>query len=285
MAALIRELEPLIHAAARSIPVVLDLPDRLPPVSGDDPQLRQLILNLVSNAAESMTGLPGAIVISAHVEDAGRSIVIEVRDHGIGMDAETRARIFDPYFSTKFTGRGLGLAVVHGVVRAHGGRVTVVSASGQGATFAIHLPAMVATVGQASAPISVIWPIRGTVLVVDDDDTVRRTLTRTLKRLGLVVLVAGSGDQALEIAHERSADIDVVLTDLTMPGMNGIALARALKAIWPQLPIVLISGYGEIPVDCASVFAGALAKPFDVATLHALLQPLLGVPPTNLTRM
>jgi len=284
---LVRDLAPLIHASAKSTPVLFEFAEDVPFVLGDEAPLRQVVLNLVVNAAEAMVDRPGAITIGIRLESASATargaddhlpspaVVVEVRDAGVGMDAETKARIFDPYYSTKFTGRGLGLSVVHGVVRGHGGTVRVESVVGHGTRASVYLRAITARGPATSAPVVYGARCTGTVLVVDDDEAVRRSLGRTLRKLGLEVVVASSGQDAIEIARGVLVHIDLVLTDLTMPGMNGLTLARALHELRPELPIVLITGYGDVEDDSEHLFAASLVKPFEtaqlLATLHALL--------------
>jgi len=285
---LVRDLEPLLRASAKSTPVVLELADGVPFVSGDESQLRQVLLNLVVNAGEAMVDRSGVITIAVradvHAADrrpdpdvlpSGAYVVVEVRDAGIGMDAATKARIFDPYYSTKFAGRGLGMAVVHGVVRGHGGSVYVDSAQGLGTTLRMHLRAVPHHAPPELPPVELAWQGVGTVLVVDDEDVVRATLARAIRKLGPTVVGVASGEEALAIVREAKIHIDVVLTDLTMPGMNGVALAHALRELHPALPIVLITGYGDVKGIGDDLFASRLTKPFETSELRATLQHLL----------
>jgi two-component system, cell cycle sensor histidine kinase and response regulator CckA len=289
--ALVRDLVPLVHASAKSTPVVFELAEDVPFVLGDEAPLRQVLLNLVVNAAEAMVDRPGAITIAirrATADESARAAadhlpnpatVIEVRDAGIGIDAETKARIFDPYYSTKFTGRGLGLSVVQGVVRGHGGAVRVESVPGHGTRVSVYLRAITARVPPVRPPVAYGTYCTGTVLVVDDDEAVRRTLGRTLRKLGLEVVVASTPEDAIEIARGALVHIDLVLTDLTMPGMNGITLARALHALRPELPVILITGYGEVERDSEHLFAASLVKPFETSQLLATLRTVLPAAP------
>ena len=275
LAALVRELEPLIRATAWSTPLVFELSERLPAIAGDAPQLRQVVLNLVTNAAEAMDGHPGAITIVVRRDARTEDILIEVRDVGAGMTAATQTRIFEPYFSTKLAGRGLGLAVVHGVVRAHGGTLHVDSAVGVGTTVQVALRAVVRTAVLPGAHVDLAWRGRGRVLLVDDDVAVRRTLGRVLGGLGLTVVMASSAQEGLTVLTEAPRGIDLVVTDLTMPTMNGVAFARAIRSLGIAVPIVLVTGYGELPLDSARLFTASVTKPFDLAALRAVLQPLI----------
>ncbi len=275
LAALVRELEPLLRAASRSTPLVFELGDRMPAIAGDAPQLRQVLLNLSGNAAEAMQGAPGPITIALRHDALADDIVIEVRDVGAGMTAAIQARMFEPYFSTKLAGRGLGLAVVQGVVRAHGGTLRVDSAEGVGTTVRIALRAIVGAATLPPDPGDRAWRGRGRILLVDDDVAVRRTLGRALGALGLTVVMASDGQAALTILTEAPLGVDLVVTDLTMPGMDGIALARAIRSLGIAVPIVLVTGYGELPGDSARWFTASVTKPFTMAALRAVLQPLL----------
>lgn len=275
--ALVRELEPLLRVAARTTPVVLDVVATAAEVLGDPSQLRQVVINLVINAAEAMVSRPGVITVRVQREQpanaTGDFVLLEVGDFGVGMTPATRARMFEPYFSTKFVGRGLGLAVVHGVVRGHGGVTEVATVPESGSTFRVFFPA---TESSASGPASLAdpdWRGIGTVLLVDDDAGIRRTVTRLLAKLGLAVVGADGAQEAL-CALARGP-IDLVLTDLMMPDVDGIALATTIRTMHPELPIVLVTGYAKLPEASAGIFNAALAKPFDMAMLRATLQLLL----------
>jgi signal transduction histidine kinase/CheY-like chemotaxis protein len=296
LAALLHALEPLARASAKEIPLMITVAGALPWVVADEGQLREVVLNLVINAAEASRGRPGAIAITARADTltaaaieslphpgqlaAGLHVVLEVHDQGVGMDAATQARIFEPYFSTKFTGRGLGLAVVHGIVRGHRGAVTITSELDRGTTFRVYLPAVapVAVAPRAAALDDAAWRSTATVLLVDDEANVRRAFARILLGFGLVVLTAADGVEAVEVFREASAGIDLVLLDLTMPRMGGVAAARAIHALRADVPIVLVTGYGEIPADAADLFAAALPKPFRLDRVRSLLQRLLPAP-------
>ena len=290
--ALLRELEPLARSSAKLIPLSFAFPDHLAPIIGDETQLRQIVLNLVINAAEAMVGRAGAISIGANdvvltASDVARLrgagtlvpgpyVVLEVRDQGIGMDEVTRMRILEPYFSTKLAGRGLGLAVVHGIVRGHGGALQIESEPGRGTMFSVYLPATSQQPTRARTPSQAdrAWRGRGTVLLVDDEPEVRRTTERLLKRLGFDVVCAASGEEAVELVRASPARFAMVVTDQTMPGMDGIAAGRAIRALSASLPMVLISGYGEIR-DAGELFGGVLGKPFGVDALAEMLHSLL----------
>ncbi len=300
---LVQALTPLLQAAAQATPVRIELAPALPPIRGDEVGLRQVIVNLVINAAEAMQGRTGNITVSTMIGQpsaadlarwpagaaftTGPWVVLAVHDEGVGMPPETLARIFDPYYSTKFAGRGLGLAVVQGIVRGHHGALTVHSTVGEGTTFRVYLP-----IGEAPGARPAVTPApraktppltrsTGTVLIVEDDEHVRTTISRLVARLGFEVLTAPSGADALVIIQAAAVTIDVVLTDLTMPAMDGVALGHAIREVRPTLPLVLVTGYGHVPASAEGLFAAVLAKPFDLTALEEVLNRLVpadGIP-------
>ncbi len=217
----------------------------------------------------------------------GDHVVVEVRDTGVGMDADTLARIFEPFFSTREPGKGsgLGLATVDGIVRQSGGFITVESAPGRGAAFRVHLPAM--TAGSAGAGASRGVAATGgapggteAVLVVEDDRAVRAFAVRTLTDAGYAVLEAGSGERALELA-EGDAPIDLLLTDLRMPGIQGRALAERLLACRPGLRVLLMTGFDEdAGTGEADDPAGRplIHKPFGADALATAVRGVLDAP-------
>ncbi|MFN7994414.1 MAG: PAS domain S-box protein [Bryobacteraceae bacterium] len=256
----VSEIIELIHASVpENIELKLRLGTGLPPIEADRTQIQQIAMNLVINAAEAIDGA-GVIRIStghkqltaeelvgaeiAHLPP-GDYVFLEVEDSGTGMSQETKARIFDPFFTTKFTGRGLGLAAVSGIVRAHRGAIHVSSAPRQGTTFRVFLPVTERPPqfrhSETAEPVSG----RETILVVDDDELVRRVSQQALERRGYRVRTATNGKEAVELVRGARADVDLVVMDLAMPVMDGEEAHRALKEIRPDLPILISSGYSE----------------------------------------
>jgi PAS domain S-box-containing protein len=243
----------------------------LPAVEGDATQIRQVIMNLITNASDAIGDRSGVISVStglmhadtaylksAYMDDdlpEGDYVYLEVADTGIGMDEATAARIFDPFFTTKFTGRGLGLAAVLGIVRSHRGAIKLYTEPGRGTTFKVLFPAA----GPATPPAAAeaqsrpAAPASGTILIVDDDETVRTVARRILEQAGYVVLTAADGHEAIERYRERPG-IDLVLLDMTMPHMDGEEAFRELRRIDPRVRVVLTSGYNE--QDATERFAG-----------------------------
>jgi CheY-like chemotaxis protein len=269
----------------------------LPAVCADVTQLRQVVMNLITNASEALGEADGAICVSTGASECARSqladayvadefadglhVFIEVTDTGCGMDGETQARIFDPFYTTKFTGRGLGLAAVLGIIRGHKGAIRVESTPGKGTSIRVLLPA-------TRQPVADVLPgpsvpdrasLSGTVLLADDEETVRAVSSRMLRRMGLEVMTASDGQEAVELFARHRKRIDGVLLDLTMPQMDGVQAFEQLRRIDPEVRVLLASGYSEqdvaqrFPIDA---LRGIVHKPFDFETLRSQLQHLLG---------
>jgi CheY-like chemotaxis protein len=211
---------------------------------------------------------------------AGSYAVLEVRDQGAGMDARTRARIFEPFFSTKGTGRGLGLSAVSGVVRGHGGAIKLRSTPGQGTSFLVLLPqstreAQAIPTYRSSRIAS---KGRGKVLVVDDQPEVLKVTGKMLERAGFEALKASGGQEAIALAEQYGSELRVALVDLIMPGLGGEQVLAELKRLQPNLPVILITGFHERALHEGyrqRGFAGLLAKPFQIEDLSRVLQEAL----------
>ena len=246
----------------------------------DSSQLEQILMNLVVNARDAMPH-GGRVAIGVNVVDIdadraarraitpGRYVAIEVRDAGTGMSPEVMARIFEPYFTTKARGQGtgLGLATVYGLVQQAHGDIVVESAIDVGTTFRIYLPETDRV--EAATEGTVVGNRDATILVVDDDESVRRITERMLKREGYNVLSASSGEAALEIARSHPGEIHSLLTDMVMPGMSGRELARELGVVRPTTRVIFMSGYHQdLPISSAQF----VAKPFDRTGLLEKIQ-------------
>ncbi|MFA6148232.1 MAG: response regulator [bacterium] len=296
---LVEEMAHLLKTAiSKKVILNLNLEGGIPPILADPSQIRQIVMNLIINASEAIGDRSGVITVSVGATRCdeeylsgtemsdnlapGLYVHLIVTDTGIGMDTGTRSRIFEPFFSTKFTGRGLGLAAVLGIVRAHKGGLKVYSEPGKGTTFKILFPAL--TEGE-DAPRSpefsplADWRGKGTILLVDDEESLVALGARMLEHLGFTVLTATDGLDAVELYRARGKEIDLVLMDLTMPHMDGAEAFGELRRLNPDVRVVLASGYSH--EDVASRFAGksldgVLQKPY---TLLKLREALVGLMP------
>jgi PAS domain S-box-containing protein len=295
----VRDISQLLGSSiSKRHALVLGLAEALPAVEADPAQLRQIVMNLVINASEAIGERDGVISLRTAVLGPGedvagdvaigdlpeaRHVLLEVTDTGAGMDAATLARIFDPFFSTKYAGRGLGLAAVLGIMRRHGGALRVRSRPGAGSVFSALLPAREnagpAPVSGTGAEHFPAWRGAGTLLLVDDEETVRSMASRMLRAMGFEVVLAGDGMEALARLEAEGGRIRAVLLDLTMPRMDGEATLRRIREISPDLPVVLCSGYdvSEGQGRFADLtFSGFLQKPFRLAELQRALRRALG---------
>jgi len=272
---LVHELAQLMRASvSENATVITELAARMPAIAADPTQVRQVVMNLITNAADALEGNEGTITVSTGVRDLtlqdlegdcakrppppGRYVHVEVRDTGLGMTESTITRMFDPFFSTKLAGRGLGLAAVLGIVRSHGGAILVRSARGQGTTCSVHFPVAVgASVGEP------VTPPRHRVLLVDDEPIVVIAVKEILELEGYDVAIAHNGHDAIEL-YRRDADRFVgVLLDITMPRLGGIDVMRALREIRADVRVMLMSGYERSrAVQLEDPPFGFLQKPF-----------------------
>ncbi len=294
---------------ARRARLRFDLAPGLPRVVADPVQIRQIIMNLVLNASEALVDGEGEITISTRVVRGDAALFatcvfspdlppgdyasIEISDNGKGMDAETVARIFDPFFSTKFTGRGLGLAAVLGIVRGHAGALQVKSRPGAGTTFRLFLPvapvvgagAVAASAAQAPGGASGPVPPRLRILLVDDDPAIRDTTPSLLGTRGHSVDACADGESGLQRLRAAPRDYDLAIIDLTMPGLGGARLLERIDVLRPDLPVLLISGYTNQDSAAADLLrrprVAFLAKPFTLPELEAAIASLLRPAPAN----
>jgi len=261
------------------------------PIEMDRSQLEQVLLNLAVNAREAMpTGGRLTFRLSEFTAPqassgglpAGPTVQLDVQDDGVGMDAETADRVFEPFFTTRSAqkGSGMGLALVYGIVHGHDGEIGLVSEPGRGTTFTLRLPRSKRS--PSSQPVPARPRDRTTaaagVLVVEDDPLVRRTACRLLRRRGLTVLDAPDGEQALALLTQRADEISVVLTDVVMPGMSGPEFAERIAAEHPHVRVHFMSGHADDHRLRAQVTQGAqvLEKPFNEQGLLDLITRALG---------
>jgi CheY-like chemotaxis protein len=278
------DLRVLIEESMRLLGRLLRENIRVEVELGDDPlwvnvdrgQFHQVIMNLVINAADAMPE-GGVLGMSAGITSTG-SIWFEVSDTGAGIPEELRSRIFEPFFTTKRAGEGtgLGLSVVHGIVSEHRGSIELREGEGEGSVFRITLPRSLPEEPAPSASPARLESDRGSgerVLLVEDHDAVRTVLAQMLERLGYRPIVAGSAEEALRICSMSS--FDVLLSDLMLPGMSGRELAIALRERWPDLPVMLMSGYAadELSNDATGLSElVVLHKPISHAVLAGALR-------------
>ena len=262
---LVEEMTHLLKVSLSKKAVLrFDFVDGLPSIEGDPTQIRQIVMNLITNASEAVGEKGGMVAISTgsmHAErsylagtymdnglEEGEYVYLEVADTGPGMEADTRAKIFDPFFTTKFTGRGLGLAAVLGIVRGHQGAIRVESYPGRGTSFKVLFPAVAAVVEepQPEAPRDELsFQGSGRILVVDDEEMVRGVAQLSLETVGYEVLTAEDGEKAVELYRREGQTIDAVVLDMTMPKKGGEEVFREIRSFAPDARIILSSGFSE----------------------------------------
>ena len=272
------------------------LGENLPAIEADVAQIRQVVMNLITNASDAIGEKSGVISITTDVMECDRAYLaksylrenlpegmyayVEVADTGCGMDKETQQKIFDPFFSTKFTGRGLGLAAVLGIIRGHKGAIRVYSEPGRGTTFKVLFP----VTDQPADPLEKEtgrdkdWRGSGTMLLVDDEDTIRILGKCMLERLGFSVLTAEDGRQAVETYRQHAGEITAVILDLSMPHMDGEEAVREQRRIDETVRVILSSGYAETEITerfAGKGIAGFIAKPYRLAQLRAKVRQVL----------
>jgi PAS domain S-box-containing protein len=298
---LVREISSLIQTSiSRNVQLRLELQDDLPMVEADAGQLQQLIMNLVINGAEAIgPEHNGTVLVTTSVQHVDAAylqstlkdafgtpnlpeanyVTLQVHDTGCGMDDETIVKAFDPFFTTKFTGRGLGLAAVQGIVRGHKGSLKVYSSPGQGSTFKVLLPA------SQSKPVEIRQTLAAQphgdgalILVIDDEDVVRRAAKAMLERYGYSVVVAENGKDGVDLFQMLDQKVALVLLDMTMPVMGGEETLRHLRAKRPDLKVLLSSGYNEVEAIrrfSGKGLAGFVQKPYSAITLAEKVKSVL----------
>ena len=300
VSSLVRDISELMRTSIpRKVEFDLRLQDDVPPVEADSTQIQQLVMNLVLNAGEAIGEHTGTVEIITRLEEIqtnegrkpdgaadlrpGRYVCIEVRDNGCGMDEATQSQIFDPFFSTKFTGRGLGLAAALGIVRSHNGHISVKTTPGKGSEFRVYLPVVESGVpshhnqehGQPNQNLAG----AGTILIIDDEEVVRTTARSALERYGYKVYEARNGVDGVELFDKRKSDIALVLLDLTMPGMSGEETHGCLKKIRKDVLVIVSSGYDEMEASrrfAGQGVSGFLKKPYTAEILAERIKECLG---------
>jgi len=275
--------EVLDAAVGSAVTLQFDVEPGVWPVMVDVAEFETALVNLVINARDAMTG-GGVIIISAHNDKRGGEagaghVAISVQDSGTGIAPDILSKIFDPFFTTKFTGRGLGLAAALGIVRGHKGAMKVYSTPGRGTTFKLLFPAAEGKAVSHEA-VSGNQDLRGEarVLVVDDEEIVRRAARMTLERYGYSVMLAENGQQALDLVRQSPLGFDVVLLDLTMPVLSGEDTLREIRKVRPTLPVILSSGFNEVEAlrrFQGKALNGFVQKPYTAVTLAQRVKAVL----------
>ncbi len=294
---IVEEMLPLLKVSLSKHAVLTsDLEQGLPPTRATAAQLRQILMNLATNASDAIGDRDGVIRVTTKrvrmPEESqaasqglskGDSIVLEVSDTGAGMTLEMQSKVFDPFFTTKSAGRGLGLAVVQGIVRNVGGTIHVASEPGKGTTFRILLPFTTAQMTETASPLG--SPARrtdeslpATVLIVEDEDTLRQAVAKALRRIGTEVFEAADGSTAIDLIRAKGSQIDAILLDLTIPGPSSQeVLAEATRA-WPNSKVIITSAYSEEMAAAnmtMPIVRGFIRKPFRLGDLAQALRKVL----------
>ena len=294
--ALVQDMSELMQVSiGRRAPLELELAPGALGLRGDRAQLQQVVLNLLTNAADAMAGRRGSIrlrtfrdrfepgqvppELAARGFPAGPHVGLSVTDEGAGIPPEVLQRIFEPFFTTKPTGQGLGLAAMQGIVRTHGGHVEVDSRVDQGTTFRLRFPALeVAEAHAAPPPPLEPYAGRGLVLVVDDEAAIRTVAAEILGTIGFEVLTAADGLEAVQQFQAHGDRVRLVLLDLTMPRLDGFGALQQLKALRPDVCVILSSGFAEPGLErriTPGSVSGFLPKPYRVQDLiHAVKEAL-----------
>ena len=286
----------LLVSLSQKASLQLNLAPQLPAIEADITQIRQLLMNTMTNASEALGEETGYVSVTTgafycdrnYLKETfteaelpeGEYVYVDVADSGCGMDEETKGKIFEPFFSTKFTGRGLGLAAIHGIVRGHNGAIKVYSEKGKGTTFKVLFPALghTANNGGHSLEKAAEWKGDGTVLLVDDEPSVIQAASRMIKKLGFEAIVATNGAEAVKLYKEQKEEIRCILLDLTMPVMDGKEAFRKLRSFDKKVQVILSSGYNE--QEATQLFigkglAGFIQKPYRLSSLRDEIRRIL----------
>ena len=297
MAALVDDMIKMLKATINhNVTITSDLSADIPSIRGDASQLRQIVMNLIINASEAIGEEHGDIRVSLaeativegksdkdHIGKsipAGRYVCLEVTDNGCGMDDDTRQRVFEPFYTTKFTGRGLGMSAVLGIVTAHNGALQLTSQQGTGTSFKVYLPVQNGESAGDSLPhVSLApWQGSGTILLVEDEPQLSMVAKALMQALGFSVMEAVNGKEALTLYQKNAEDITLVVTDIGMPVMDGYELFGKLKERAPELPIIISSGFCDTLASSRITTgdaAGFLNKPYSFDQLRDVLRGVM----------
>jgi PAS domain S-box-containing protein len=297
LSALVEEMAHLLHTViSKRSRLTLELSREVPHIEADATQLRQIVMNLITNASDALGGETGDIIVRTGVRSCDQSYLrsdfsdetlpqgmyawVEVQDTGLGMSPDTISRIFEPFFSTKFTGRGLGLAATLGIVRGHRGTIKVSSSPGVGTLFRVLFPMSTIAVATSDTPDGTPDAVAGSgvVLVVDDDATVRSVAKHMLERRGYSVLLANDGAEGLKLFQREHERLALAFVDLTMPNVGGEETIRAFERIAPNFSTILMSGFSEQELALRITDGrrcGFIQKPFRIEELDKALRRAL----------
>ncbi len=296
IAELVEEMVKMLRSTIKqNVEIIASIDTDIPSIKADASQIRQIAMNLIINGAEAIGDAQGEVRVLlaktviktgsskkdylGKIIPAGWYACLDVTDNGSGMSDETYNRIFEPFYTTKFTGRGLGLSAVLGIVTAQGGALQLLSQLGRGTTFKVYLPLPIsdAIAGEVHKPVNQTesWLGSGTVLLVEDEEQILQVAKAMLMELGFNVIEARNGKEALEQYEKSANDINLVVTDMGMPVMDGYALFYELKKRNPALPIIITSGFGEADITSRisrADIAGLVGKPYNFNLLRNVLK-------------
>jgi PAS domain S-box-containing protein len=269
----------------------------IPFIKADASQISQIVMNLIINASEAIGEVQGEIRVSLTkttlkadqpVKDhqgkaitPGWYVCLEVTDNGSGMNDEAKQRLFEPFYTTKFIGRGLGMSAVRGIILSHGGALQLSSQQGQGTTFKVYLPVQISEPVEIESTQKVssgLWQGSGTILLVEDDEQVMSIARTMLRELGFFVIEASNGKDALELYQQNAVDITLVMTDMGMPVMDGYELFSELKKLKPELPILISSGFGDVEITskiARDEITGLISKPYRFDLLQETVKSVM----------
>lgn len=298
LSSLVKDMSQLLEVSSTGKATIqYNLEVGLPATLADETQLKQIVMNLILNAVEAVDSQNGRVNITTGVQycdqkyldsrwvkfdiEPGEYVFVEVSDNGVGMTAETRDRLFEPFYTTKFTGRGLGMSAVQGIVKGHSGAIILYSEPGSGTTFKVLFPSnkQKPETKAKSASTKYRDGNQQMILVVDDDEEVRNTIERVLARHGYVAVLAENGEVGIELFEQFKGELRLVLVDLTMPGIDGSEVFRQMRTFNADVPAILMSGYNEQDATQHLVgrgLAGFLPKPFMIDELMSKVEEALG---------
>ncbi|MEI6702114.1 MAG: PAS domain S-box protein, partial [Deltaproteobacteria bacterium] len=295
MCTVVTEMSKMLQSTiAQNVVIKPVLAADVPSILGDASQIRQVVMNLIINAAEAIGDAQGEVRVSlskkvlnkdgtekdylGKIIPHGCYACLEVADTGCGMSDETYNRLFEPFYTTKFYGRGLGMSAMLGIIKTHVGALQLSSELGKGTTFKIYLPVHISDCAGEDPPqqvASVPWQGSGTILLVEDEVQVLQIARTMLESLGFTVIEASNGKEGLELFQKNAGDINLVITDMGMPVMDGYQLFRELKTLKSDLPIIISSGFGDSVVESripGEIIAGSISKPYSFNRLRDVLK-------------